>query len=293
MLFDLYGADSFYQNGIKFTTIPKDISLFRGDNNIYDEYSSNTLLKSDNNYKYFGLTQQEVEEYGVKFQFITTKDLHLIRLDDDMTRKTLHKKSSTEIQRILKRNFGHNEGNIRYSDPSSDDKMSKHICSQFDGYITDNMSTDASGTFHREIMICNPNNSVDYVKQLSSHTDAAKMREEYKLKLYNIEEAKNRKKKGARMRDDSSMITGSALSFDVPLSPPRTPPRTPARTLLRTPPRTPTNTSRSLIFTTPTGGKKQKKTIQKCKNSRKKNKTRRTCKIKNIKKRKSSRRKRI
>ena len=282
-MFDLYGAYSFYQNGIKYTTIPKGVSLFRGDNNTYDKYNSNTLLKSENNYKYFGLTQEEVEEYGVKFQFVTTRDLQLVRLDDDMTRKQLYKTSPTMIQRIIKRNFGYNEGNIRYSDPSSDDKMSEHICSHFDGYITDNMSTDAGGTFHREIMICDPVSNVNYVKQLSIPADAEKMRDDYKLKLYEIEQVKNRKKRGPRRQDDSDMVMGTTLSFHVPQSPPRTPPRTP------------TNTSRSLAFETPEGGKKLKKITKKRKNNNKNNnkKNTRTYKKRGNTKRKSSRRKRI
>ena len=185
------------KNNVKFNTILENTKIYRGDNNIYDNYNNNNLLKGS--YKFFGFSREEVETYGVAYEFETLNTLKLVRLDDEKTREHIYKNSNVEIQRILKVNYGHNEKNIRYSESSSDYKMSSFLCDAgYDGYMIEQMNTNMGGVFHREMCICNPHKNVRFVQQLTSNEEAIKMRNEYKLKLREIEDKESRRKSKQR-----------------------------------------------------------------------------------------------
>ena len=131
--------------------------LYRGDSNKYNKYDIDNLLHGE--YKFFGLTKEEVEEYGVIFKFTLKRPLYLVRLDDKNTRNELYKIGDAKIKKILERNYGHNKGEFRDSEERADYEMSSFICKNYDGYITDKMkSYHFGGEFHREVMICNPKN---------------------------------------------------------------------------------------------------------------------------------------
>ena len=182
---------------IKYETIAVSTKVFRGDNNVYNSYNSNHLLTG--NYKFFGFSREEVETYGVAYEFETLNTLKLVRLDDQATRKYIYNNSNNEIQRILKVNYGHNGKNIRYSESSSDYKMSSFLCDAgYDGYMIEQMNTNMGGTFHREMCICNPKKNVHFVQQLTTNEEATKMRNEYKLKLREIEYKETRRRSKQR-----------------------------------------------------------------------------------------------
>ena len=182
---------------IKYETIAVSTKVFRGDNNVYNSYNSNHLLTG--NYKFFGFSREEVETYGVAYEFETLNTLKLVRLDDQSTREYIYNNSNDEIQRILKVNYGHNEKNIRYSESSSDYKMSSFLCDAgYDGYMIEQMNTNMGGTFHREMCICNPKKNVRFVQQLTTNEEATKMRNEYKLKLREIEYKETRRRSKQR-----------------------------------------------------------------------------------------------
>lgn len=184
-------------SNIKYETIEKSTKIYRGDNNIYNSYNNNHLLTGT--YKFFGFSREEVETYGVAYEFETLNTLKLVRLDDQSTREHIYNNSNEEIQRILKVNYGHNEKNIRYSESSSDYKMSSFLCNAgYDGYMIEQMNTNMGGVFHREMCICNPNKNVHFVQQLTSNEEAIKMRNEYKLKLREIEDKESRRRSKQR-----------------------------------------------------------------------------------------------
>jgi len=184
-------------SNIKYETIAASTKIFRGDNNIYNSYNNNNLLTGT--YKFFGFSREEVETYGVAYEFETLNQLKLVRLDDQATREHIYNNSNEEIQRILKINYGHNEKNIRYSESSSDYKMSSFLCnSGYDGYMIEQMNTNMGGTFHREMCICNPKKNVRFVQQLTNNEEATKMRNEYKLKLREIEDKEARRRSKQR-----------------------------------------------------------------------------------------------
>lgn len=184
-------------SNIKYETIAVSTKIFRGDNNIYNSYNNNNLLTGT--YKFFGFSREEVETYGVAYEFETLNQLKLVRLDDQATREHIYNNSNEEIQRILKVNYGHNEKNIRYSESSSDYKMSSFLCNAgYDGYMIEQMNTNMGGTFHREMCICNPKKNVRFVQQLTNNEEATKMRNEYKLKLREIEDKEARRRSKQR-----------------------------------------------------------------------------------------------
>lgn len=238
--------------------------LYRGDSNKYNKYDIDNLLHGE--YKFFGLTPEEVQEYGVTFEFTLNRPLYLVRLDDKNTRNELYKIGDAKIKEILERNYGHNEDEIRISEEKADYEMSSFICKDYDGYITDKMKSDRfGGKFHREIMICNPKNKFIDVKQLTQPNQANKLRNEYALKLLQIEEAKTRKKPRSYLdeNDEENNMQLQPISELSYLSPVKTS----SKLSFETPPRN--NASRALSFETP-GGSRHK--IRKTKKRRTKQK---------------------
>ena len=182
------------KNNVIVTPILKGAQLYRGDSNFYNVYDEENLL-SGRPYLFFGLTPEEVSEYGVTFQFNVLEDLYLVRLDDYNTREYIYNNSNDNIQKILELNYGHNEKEERDSEENADYEMSKYICEKHDGYITDKMKTDIGGTFHREIMICLPENKLSFVKKITNDEETKNIQEEYKLKLDKIDRANTKKNK--------------------------------------------------------------------------------------------------
>ena len=236
-------------------------TLYRGDSNKYNKYDIDNLLHGK--YKFFGLTPEEVQEYGVTFEFTLNRPLYLVRLDDKNTRNELYKIGDAKIKEILESNYGHNEAEIRYSEVKADNEMSSFICKDYDGYITDKMKSDRiGGKFHREIMICNPKDKFNDVRQLTGTNEANKLREEHALKLREIERRK--KKKSRSYFDDDENINSmqiqpiSELSYLSPV-------KTGNKLSFETPPRTTDNASRSLFFDTPGGRKRKSRKMRKSK----------------------------
>jgi len=191
-----------FNTQIKFTPVSINTSLFRGDSNNYNNLEQDIL---EGKFKYF-LNQPDDavdEQYGVMHEFITTKNLLLIRLDDKDTQKYLYEIADETIQNIFKRNFGY-ENNLRDTDREHDAKMASFLCDLgYDGYLTDTMKTDGDGSFHREIVLCNPIEKVEYVKQITDDARAETLKQEWKLKQMELQDKENRKKKPQRNRFQS------------------------------------------------------------------------------------------
>ena len=248
--------------------------LYRGDSNKYNEYDIDNLLHGE--YKFFGLTKEEVEEYGVIFKFTLKRPLYLVRLDDKNTRNELYKIGDVKIKKILERNYGHNKGEFRDSEERADYEMSSFICKNYDGYITDKMkSYHFGGNFHREVMICNPKDKFSEVEQITKPEQANKMRTEYSLKLHELKEAKTRKKKKSRSyfdEDDEENIPATkmnAFSYASPM-------KTNNISDFSTPTKSPNTANRALSFATPGGSRRKSRKRRKSKTKKRKTKQRKT-----------------
>ena len=99
------------------------------------------------------------EEYGVIFEYKTTREYKLLALDKRESKQYVYDmaedKGRSDIQDIVIKNYGLHTG-IRDSVGEKDSELSKFICELgLDGYAIHTMKTDMGGTFHPELLICN------------------------------------------------------------------------------------------------------------------------------------------
>lgn len=236
---------------INYVSIPEGTKMYHGDN----LNTGKDILVGD--LKYFLINPDHAvdNQYGIMHEFETTIPLNLIRLDDKATQKYLYE-TSEDIQLILKRNFGYNNG-IRDSEKYGDAKVAQRICelskdSNYHGYLTDVMNTDMGGRFHPEIVICNPFDKLNFVETVTPYDERFEIINEMTLKYRGLEGKKNRKKK---LPSPTSSPVGTGLFLDTPTGSPNKP----------------------ILYNTP-GGKKSKK-----KKSKKKGTKRKTNKCKSSK----------
>jgi hypothetical protein len=110
------------------------------------------------------------EEYGIIFEFITTRQYKLLALDKQETQTQLYNSAPEDIKTILRKNYGYVSG-IRNSVNEADQKLSKYLCTKgYDGYAIHHMETDFGGSFHPEFMICNIQNGIQYVRQVTGES---------------------------------------------------------------------------------------------------------------------------
>jgi len=169
---------------IKYKTISRGTPLFKGEKPETDMITTftnssptnNTIRMSSpkkenqpkckeyehdpNKPTFFALNQNVAETYGTVSEYITEQDFHLVVLDDLETMTTLYNDAPGNIQHILTKNYGYrvekNEIGIRDSDSTADRTLASYLCNNgHDGYILEHGKTDANGTFHTEIAICN------------------------------------------------------------------------------------------------------------------------------------------
>ena len=149
-------------DGLNYYIVPNDASLYRGDNNIFRDGGIETHKIPDKIY-FFGANAEDVDQYGIVYEFTPDREYKLLALDDDTTMNVLYLNSSPEIQTILTENYGYNSSTSkstkkRDSVLAKDMKLSIYLCNKgYDGYATNDMQTD-TGDFHKEIMICHPQN---------------------------------------------------------------------------------------------------------------------------------------
>lgn len=252
------------ENGIVYYIFPSNYPLFKA-NKILNEGAIITL--KPNIPYFFGLKNMNKEyidsyenEYGVIFEFITTRQYKLIALDDKKSQEMLYKNAPSNIKLILEKNYGYKTGN-RDSVSESDRIFSNYLCSiGFEGYAIHNMETDMGGIFHDELMICNTD-GIEYVKQVTPDYRVKNIIESGKLKSLSKSMKASRKanRPSGKFIDDDEFVSRGRLMFgdDNDFKP-----------------------KRNLFDDDITGGKKYKRIKKKYykntkKNKNKKNKTRR------------------
>ena len=140
-----------------------------------------------------GYIEDYEEEYGVIFEFVTTREYKLLALDDQATQEKLYETAPPSIQDILERNYGFETG-VRDSQSDPDRDLSMYLCKQgYDGYAIQSMRTDMGGTFHPEFMICDVG-GIQYVGQITPPNRAQRIIDEAKMRRISDQTMLNRKK---------------------------------------------------------------------------------------------------
>lgn len=242
---------------INYVSIPVGTKLYHGNN--FEQ--GNNILVGD--LKYFLIHPDHAvdNQYGIMHEFETTIPLNLIRLDDKATQDYLYE-TSEDIQLILKRNFGYNNG-IRDSEKYGDAKVAERVCelckdSNYHGYLTDVMNTDMGGRFHPEIVICNPSDKLKFVETVTPYDKRREIIEQMRLKLRGVDDKNHRKKKkqyspdydgSSEEKNPSNILDTLSYNYDSPTGSPIKP----------------------INYNTP-GGKKSKKKKSKKKGTKRKTK---------------------
>ena len=145
--------------------LPSNFSIYRGDTSI----DKKSFSFPNNTPFFFGTNVEEVEQYGIVFEFRTTREYKLIAIDNFQTQQRLYKNATPDIQQILKKNYGYSTSGIQTRDSVSakDIAFSNYLCKQgYDGYAINDMDTDLD-KFHQEIVICSPQ-TIQLVKQITT-----------------------------------------------------------------------------------------------------------------------------
>lgn len=135
------------QNGNICYTIPKGTKIYRGG------YPADMHPNA-----FFGFNSDHVTQYGSVTEYTIKENLNVLAIMK-MDNSSNFYNENTEIQNALDQSYSYsNSKKIRDSIPAYDYAVVNHICKNptYDGYaMHDGYETDAGGTFHAELVICN------------------------------------------------------------------------------------------------------------------------------------------
>lgn len=275
------------EGGLMHYIIPVNYPLFKA---TYTLRKGDILRLQLNKPYFFGLKNmtpdyidEYEEEYGVIFEFKTTREYRLLCLDDRNTVDVLYRDAPERIKYILDRNYGHMTG-IRNSESDNDKELSAYLCSLGkDGYSVHNMKTEGGGIFHTELMLCN-SDGIEYVGQVTDDIRVEGIIERGKLKeLSKRMEEERKEKKRAKKEKAREELSVSRMRLDDDEEKPFTPFR--MNLNMMTPPRSPDN---EMAFKTPSTVVTKKRLFDDYEGGRRRKKTHKT-KTKRTKKRRTKR----
>lgn len=146
------------------------------------------------------------EEYGIIYEFETTRPYTLLALDNHLTQQILFDSAPENIQNILKNNYGY-LNKLRDSKSESDRILSQYLCEKgYDGYALHGMRTYTGGMFHDEIMICKAD-SIKLVGLVTLPERKAILFQNNKAKEMSMQLKESRKKKREALMDDPHPFT--------------------------------------------------------------------------------------
>ena len=245
-------------SGIIYYQIPENTILYRGDSN--PQFNPNQLLNIP---LFFGLNNEDVEQYGVVYRYKTMVPLQLLALDGPNPQ--FYDSVPANIKTILNEQYGFNDPERRRNSDNTKDKLLvTYICENgFSGYANDRMNhyDPGRGDFHKEIVICDIHNiEYDGKEEISKEKEESKHYDHLLQKIGNP----GRKKKSRRsyFDDDNdnnfSSTCSSLFTNDMGSS----------SSSFNSPPSSPTG---KLSF----GGKKSKRKTRKTRKSKKSKKSKR------------------
>lgn len=189
------------ENDMWYYLIPEKYPLFKA-TKTYDSTSGGLYLNPEG-YYFFGVKDETPgyiesyeKEYGIIFEFVTTRPYKLLALDKKETQDKLYQNAPEEIKLILENNYGYTNG-LRNSETTSDHKLSEYICKNdygYDGYAIKYMQTDFKGSFHPEFMFCDIS-GINYVKKVTTDKRVNEILEGEKEKSFSKKLKEDRKNK--------------------------------------------------------------------------------------------------
>lgn len=211
-------TNKIFQRGLAYYNIPSRYPLFKA-SKTFTKNNISLQLEQDKPY-FFGLKNISPDyidsyekEYGVIFEFQTTRPLRLLALDDKRTQTLLYNNAPPHIQKILIENYGYHN-NIRNSVSDQDRELGNYLCSIGEhGYAIYTMQTDFGGTFHTELFICNALQSVKLVRKVTTDSKAASIAEEETLTQLGKQMKNNRRNQKYSTIEDN---------YDIPFPKKRT-----------------------------------------------------------------------
>jgi hypothetical protein len=146
------------ENGVAIYKIPTGFRLFKAFRMTREEEIQPFIIGQPYFFGMKNMTPEYIEsyeeEYGIIYEFETTRSYTLLALDNPLTQQTLFDSAPENIQTILKNNYGY-FNKIRVSESESDRILSQYLCREgYDGYALHGMKTYGDGIFHDELMIC-------------------------------------------------------------------------------------------------------------------------------------------
>lgn len=163
--------------------IPIGFSIFRGDTAIHNP----EIIPSTSTF--YTTAPELASEYGIVYEFKITKELHLLATDNEETlaelydianfSETLPSEEKNKILRIIKKQYGYNTRQsgelLRDTIAHLDKQFVNYLCSmEFPGYAANSMTrlhSTTKYTFHPELVICKPEESVIFIRQITDQSD--------------------------------------------------------------------------------------------------------------------------
>ena len=201
-------------SGIIYYHIPANTILYRGDSN--PNFNPRQLFNSP---LFFGLNNEDVEQYGVVYRYKTIVPLQLLALDGPNPQ--FYDNVPANIKTILNEQYGFNDPERRRnSDGPKDKLLVTYICENgYSGYANDKMNhyDPGRGDFHKEIVICDTRN-IEFVKK----EDISKELEQSKRDAHLLQKVGNPGRKKSRRSyfndnndNNSSSISSSLFTNDM------------------------------------------------------------------------------
>ena len=143
-------------------TITTGTTLYRGDTPFYiankDRQAGSPVVLSSGP-TFFGLEPDDVKQYGIIHAWTATKDIELLHLDNPDVMKGIYDAARTDVQTVLRENYGYQPDSNTIGHSKSIFKEDKvfydYLCTTGSpGYASTRTEGEESSTY--EIMVCNP-----------------------------------------------------------------------------------------------------------------------------------------
>lgn len=189
-------------DGNDYYELKKGTKLYRGDDRNIDvnKYKPRFFVKEIEHAKVYG---------KIIYEFSVKEDLKLLAIDKNIT--SFYDNAPTNIQTILKENYGYESGN-RLSESKKDNALLDYICSknEYHGYAANEMPTQISH-FDPEITICEPGEKLTTAKIISNLSKEDTKMAHANAKL--IENEKERKENRKRKNRPDKQSSVSPIKF--------------------------------------------------------------------------------